>query len=261
MAGDTATDTQPGAVGQPCTPQGMACPGGLYCYTPKTMGGPKPMGTCVPPLQPFDCYDNSPCGDGYCVGSALYQGQPGQCLPKVLPGQCWPELSYLCYADSTCSGGLVCPKNGACPQMSKPGKCTAGPSSTGKVYLWVPTGSLMIPGSKTAPTWVNSSKDTIFLSECTTWETEQKDAKGGWKNLGPQGACVGEGVAKEVPPGGYASDIAWTAPQVNGTVAMGNYRFSSTYSLGCTVGQPISTGKCSSSTEIKSSEVFVGYPP
>lgn len=153
----------------------------------------------------------------------------------------------------------MCPPNAMCVMADKAGVCTASASQKGKVFLWERSGGLVSPGESVVVTWVNATEKSIFLPGCSTYNVNQSDSKGGWKDLGPSVTCVWEGNGVEVPAGGYYDTTSWTAP--NDFSSTGSYKFTGGYAIGCKAGMPLSTAGCTSTKSVESDSFTVGLAP
>ena len=265
IAVDIGVDTGDAFVAENCNGgfggNGM-CTNGLVCWAaPCPKCGMMPQGWCLPPLENGACYDYTTCDGGACYPATPMNGVSGWCLPAIATaGQCWGNASSLtpdCVSGNTCEGQFVCPPMGACPMADKPGTCTASPEQKGKVYLWERSGGIVSPGETVTVTWVNYTGASVFLPGCATYNIQTTSDYTTWKDLGPGVMCAWEGVAVEVPAGGYVNTLSWTAPN-NG---IGNYRFHGSYSVGCTPGKALSQANCTGSSEIDSDTFFVGMVP
>ena len=105
-------------------------------------------------------------------------------------------------------------------------------------------------GATIDPRWENPTDESIFLPGCTTVLIE-RDNGSGWDSLGPPAICAWEGIAVEV-----ASGSTYTEPLVTLTEA-GTYRFTGSYSFGCTAGEPLSEAACQRGPVPLASGVFV----
>ena len=261
----------PDSDGNPMPCQGGFMGGGTCsdpnqtCWSPPCPKcGAKPTGWCVPTVTSPLCYDYTGCSSGVCEAANGMAGLAGYCVDAVKPGSCWPAASSAlpqCYEGSTCEGAILCPPWAKCKQAAKPGTCTADMAHADQVDLWVRNGGLVSPGESVTVTWVNLTSKSVFLPGCSTYNVQQGDGNGGWKDLGPTVACVWEGTAVEVPAGGYVDTMPWTAPNTFTGGALPMYRLEGTYSTGCTPGQPISAGKCTGSAVVDSSNMTIGLAP
>ena len=243
---------------------GGNCSNGLTCWSaPCPKCGVMPQGWCVPPLKGAACYDYTQCIGGDCYHAAPMNGVAGWCLPvNKVAGQCWPNVSELipdCYTAATCEGASVCPPGAECLVADKPGTCKPAGEQKGSVILWERNGGVVSPGENVVVTWINYTGASIFLPGCGTYSIQTSPDSKTWTDKGPNIECVWEGIAVEVPAGGYFDTQAWTAPNGSGTV--GNYRFHGTYSTGCAAGKPISQAGCTATSATDSSAFFVGYVP
>ncbi len=250
--------TQPTACGM----GGNNCGLGLSCWTPSCPNcGAKPMGWCLPTLIPGNCYDYANCDSGICHGASPAQGKAGWCLAAVDPGQCWPESSEKiasCYPGSTCEGASICPPNADCVAPDKPGTCTPSAGDVGKVILWPRSGGMVGPGQSVPVTWINNSKNPIYLGGCNTYNGESSSDGSTWKALPVQADCLWEGIEVKVLAGTYADTQAWMAPANPG---LGQYRLSGDYATGCIDGKPLSQASCQSTATVKSAVLTVGLAP
>ncbi len=239
------------------------CGPGTSCVSPPCKNcGAKPSGLCLPPVATQGCWFYPDCGSGVCHGANPFAGSQGFCLPKPeVAGGCWPDSASAlpqCYPGSSCDGGNICPPMGACPTLSKPGTCSAAAEHKGKVFLWARNGSLVAPGETVVATWVNGTDKSIFLGGCGTYLGETTQDGKTWTQAGSGIVCVWEGIAQEVPPGGYRDVETWTSPA--GTMN-GTFRLHGQWFTGCTPGQPVSQGGCSAPNEAMSEVFSVGLAP
>jgi hypothetical protein len=105
-------------------------------------------------------------------------------------------------------------------------------------------------GATIDPRWENPTDESIFLPGCTTVLIERQNGSG-WDLLGPPAVCAWEGITVDV-----ASGSSYTEPLVTLTEP-GTYRFTGSYSFGCTADVPLSEAACQRGPIPTASSVFV----
>jgi hypothetical protein len=93
---------------------------------------------------------------------------------------------------------------------------------------------------KLRPTWHNDTDQSVFLPGCTQLTLEMlKD--GTWAYVMVDAVCVWEGYAVEI-----AAHRSRAGNFFSPSEGAGDYRVTGEYRTGCTPGQPLSTGGCTS---------------
>lgn len=98
-----------------------------------------------------------------------------------------------------------------------------------------------------AAEWTNDTEQPIFLRGCMTadgWYREGSE----WLEYGAFAQCVVEGTAVEVAPGESHLDMTGLPPERGDGV----WRLVGPYGVGCTPGETLSAGECTTMFEVTS---------